>query len=644
MRFASAGALVLLLLSSVTPAGARIAAAPAGDAPAPASPAHPRNGIVLLTIDSLRADHLGCYSAGAHATPGLDALAQSGVRFQRAYATSASTVPSTASVLTGLYPSRLGLRHDLGGRLADGVSTLAAQLGKAGWSTAAVVGTDHLDAASGLDRGFDRFDDAIQGIRKRVAALSMERRASEVVEAALVAFDALPADRPFFLWLNLHDPHFDYDPPGTRKDPAAASALYDGEILQVDGAVGALVGGLRGRGARPSYIVAGAHGEGLDDHKEEGHGVYLYETTIRVPLLIAPSSAGAAGGRVVDEPVSLVDLAPTILTLAGVAVPAGLDGVSLNRYLDEEPAANDVTGKDKKGSRRGKAGKGVKSTSPGARRLYAEAVMPLDAYGWSPLFAVIEGNRKVVHGARVEAFDLAADPAEQKPITPVPSWSAGLVSFGAPLLGRLGPGDEEKRRIMAAAEALPLPWADSPFCAEKDSRPDPRDPDRVAMNGKLFEGRTFMEQGLVGYSFQAGQAVLESDPANLSALDFVVFIGLQNRWGDMLLEPLETMQCDYPYKGVGYHYLGHFYEEESKAEKALAAFRVFAMAEPWSAEAEIDIAAALGSLGRTNEALECVARAVALGFHETKASLRDPRLAKLRKDPRYLDIVPSKTP
>jgi tetratricopeptide (TPR) repeat protein len=165
----------------------------------------------------------------------------------------------------------------------------------------------------------------------------------------------------------------------------------------------------------------------------------------------------------------------------------------------------------------------------------------------------------------------------------------------------------------------------------------------MALNGKLFEGRVFMEQGLVGYSYLDGQAALESDPANLSALDFVVFIGLRNRWGDMLLEPLETMQCDYPYKGVGYHYLGHLYEEDAKAEKALAAFRVFAMAEPWSAEAELDIAAALDSLGRTNEALEHVVKAVALGFHETKASLRDPRLAKLRKDPRYLDIVPQKT-
>ena len=641
MRFSRA--LVLLLLSGLTPVGAAVAPVLADDAPAAAPPAHPRNGIVLVTVDSLRADHLGCYSAGAHATPGLDALAQGGVRFQRAYATSASTVPSTASVLTGLYPSRLGLRHDLGGRLADGVSTLAAQLGKAGWSTVAVVGTYHLDTTSGLNRGFDHFDDAIEGIRKRAVGLSLERRASEVVEAALVAFDALPADRPFFLWLNMHDPHFDYAPPLAQKDATPPPSPYDGEILQVDGAIGALVGGLRGRGAHPSYIVAGAHGEGLDDHKEEGHGVYLYETTIRVPLLIAPSSTGAARGRVVDEPVSLVDLAPTILMLAGVPVPTGLDGVSLSRFLQEEPVAKETTVKDKKGSRHARPGKGEESTSPGARRLYAEAVMPLDAYGWSPLFAVIEGNRKIAQGARVEAFDLAVDPAEQKPITPVPSWAASLASFGTPLLGRLGPGDEDKRRIMAAAEALPLPWADSPFCAEKESHPDPRDPDRLALNGKLFEGRTYMEQGLVGGSQMAGQAVLEIEPANLSALDFVVFIGLRNRWGDMLMEPLETMQCDYPYQGVGYHYLGHLYEVDAKPEKALAAFRVFAMAEPWSAEAELDIAAALEALGRTNEALESVAKAVALGFHETKTSLRDPRLSKLRKDPRYLDIVPQKT-
>jgi arylsulfatase A-like enzyme len=609
------------------------------DNPAPPpAPSHPRNGIVLVTIDSLRADRLGCYGGGAHATPGLDALAAVGVRFQRAYATSASTVPSTASLLTGLFPSRLGVRHDLGGRLAEGVSTVASQLRSAGWSTVAVVGTDHLDTTSGLNRGFDRFDDDIQGIHKRGVFVSLERRASEVVEAALIAYDALPSDRPFFLWLNMHDPHFDYDPPAPQKDETPPPTPYDGEVRQVDSQIGALVASLRGRGAQPAYIVAGVHGEGLDDHKEVGHGAYLYDTTIRVPLVIAPPSPGTARGKVVDDPVSLVDVAPTILSLARVSVPTGLDGVSLASSLVDESTAREAND-----SRPVKSKRGRPAATQAARRLYAEAVMPHDAYGWSPLYAVIEGNRKVVQGARLEAFDLAADPKEEKPLAPVPSWAAGLAAFGTPLLGRLGPTDEDRRKIMAAAEALPLPWADSPFCAEKDSRPDPRDPDRVALNGKLFEGRVQMEQGLIGYSMLDGQAVLETDPANLTALDFVVFTGLRNHWGDMLMEPLETMQCDYPYEGVGYHYLGHLYESDGKHEKALAAFRVFAMTEPWSAEAELDIAAALGAADRANEALDHIAKAVELGFHETKNSLRDPRLAKLRRDPRYLDLVPLKS-
>jgi len=283
-------------------------------------------------------------------------------------------------------------------------------------------------------------------------------------------------------------------------------------------------------------------------------------------------------------------------------------------------------------------------TNPDADQpVYARSDFSQQAFGWSPLYAVIEGNHKVVQGARLEAFDLAADPREEKPLAPVPSWAAALTGFGKPLLGTPGPTEEDRRKIMAAAEALPLPWADSPFCAEKASRPDPRDPERVALNGKLYEGRVRQEQGLVGWSMQNGQAVLETDPANLMALDFVVFTGLRNRWGDMLMEPLETMQCDYPYEGVGYHYLGHLYETDGKPEKALASFRVFALAEPWSTEAELDIAASLGAAGRTNEALDHVAKAVELGFHETKSSLRDPRLSKLRQDPRYLDLVPLKS-
>ncbi|HYV86691.1 MAG TPA: sulfatase [Patescibacteria group bacterium] len=624
----------VLYVAVAPPVRAQDAAPPPAPSPAPS---HPRNGIVLVTVDSLRADRLGCYGGGANATPGLDALAAGGVRFSRAYATSVSTVPSTASILTGLFPSRLGLRHDLGGRLADGVVTLASQLRSAGWSTVAVVGTDHLDTTSGLNRGFDRFDDDIQGIHKRGVFLSFERRASEVVEAALIAYDALPADRPFFLWLNMHDPHFDYDPPAPGKDQPAPPTPYDGEVGQVDSQIGALVASLRGRGAQPAYVVAGAHGEGLDDHKEEGHGTYLYETTVRVPLLIALSSPGAARGKVVDDPVSLVDLAPTILTLAQATVPAGLDGVSLAPFLGDVKAAGETGG-----SRPAKSKSGRPAARP-ARRLFAEAAMPLQAYGWSPLYAVIEGNHKVVQGARLEAFDLATDPKEEKPLAPVPSWAASLTGFGTPLLGRLGPTDEDRRKIMAAAQALPLPWADSPFCAEKDSRPDPRDPERVALNGKLYEGRVRQEQGLVGWSMQNGQAVLETDPANLMGLDFVVFTGLRNRWGDMLMEMLETMQCDYPYEGVGYHYLGHLYESDRKPEKALAAFRVFALAEPWSTEAELDVAASLGAAGRINEALDHVAKAVELGFHETKSSLRDPRLSKLRQDPRYVDLVPLKS-
>jgi hypothetical protein len=601
-----------------------------------------------VTVDSLRADHLGCYTGGARSTPGFDALATAGVRFTRAYAASASTAPSTASVLTGLYPLRHGLRDDLSGMLARDTPTLAGLLKAQGFATAAIAGTIHLNSDHGFERGFDHFDEQIKGIKKLVVLTSKERRAAEVVDAGLKALDALPVDRPAFLWLSLHDPHFDYEAPEPQKTQFTSNP-YDGEVAYTDTQITALAEGLHRRDpeGRMTLVIAGTHGEGLGEHQETGHGTYLYESTIRVPLIVVPGGPGGARGTTVNLPVSLVDLAPTLLDLSGLEVPKGFDGLSLAALVrqaapDKVDAAAGRDSRAKRSKKKAKDDGAASASGPGPdRRLFVEAMAPRLVYGWSALYAVIQGNHKVVQGARLEAFDLAADPGEAKPLAEPPAWAAEMAAAGAPLLGPLDPPEARRRAILDAADSLDLPWADSPFCVPKMNFPDPRDPDRVALNERLFMMRIESEQGIVGTAAKRAQEVLPADPANLTALDLEIVLGLRNHWGDMLLDPLETLQCNYPYQGIGYHYLGHFYLTKSDHEKALKVFTVFAMVEPWADEGEYDIACELAALDRKDEAFDHLRKSIGLGGHDFDFMRKDPRLMKLRGDPRFEDVLGS---
>jgi len=638
-RHAARAAAMAAFLTVVPPAiGGAVLAMEAGHPPAlmppaPIPPAPNRRGIVLMTVDSLRADRLGCYSGGASLTPAMDLLARSGIRFARAYTASVSTAPSVASLMTGLEPAGHGLRSDRGGRLNAAVTTLAENLRAAGWATAAVIGTEHLESARGLARGFDRYDEDIAGLRKLVAGRSKERRASEVAERGLAALDALPGDQPFFLWLHFYDPHYDYDPPEAQKKERP-DAPYDGEVASVDDAIGSLVRNIRGRvpGGRLTFVLAGTSGEGLGDHGEVGHGFYLHETTARVPLMIVPEVALAPAGGTDLAPASLLDVAPTLLAIAGVRPTTPLDGRVLEAVATAHWENEDAVGR----RRRDRPGKGP-------RRIYMEAAAPCLTYGWSPLVAMIEGDRKVVltPGGRVEAFDLAADPSGSRPLAKPPRWAADLAREAAGRLGSLDQPEERRQAVAAAAAATEFPWGNSPFCAEKITFPDPRDPDRVALSAILFPAWVDSEQGISGRAGKAGLQVIEKDPANLTALDLIVILGLKNRWGDMLLDPLEIMTCNYPYRSEGYHYMGHYFTQKRDMPRALEMFRIMAIADPENEEAEYDLACTLGALDRKDEAFEHLRRAIGLGAHDFDFMRRDARLVPLRGDPRFVEMIPA---
>lgn len=596
-------------------------AAPAGPSAGPPAGSPPRSNILLITVDSLRRDHVGCY-AGGSATPVIDALAARGVRFERAYAASPSTAPSIATILTGRIPSHHGLRHDRDAWVEMGTPTIATILKRAGYRTGAIPGSFHLDADRGLSAGFDLYDGDIEGVRKNFVGRSRERRADEVADRG-IKFLATAATGPFFLWLDFYDPHYDYDPPEPFKTRHAADP-YAGEVAYVDAQIGRVIGTLRDRGLMPATLIvlASSHGEGLGDRGETGHGSCLFENTIRVPLLVVPGDPADAGkGRTIGAVVGLVDLAPTILDLLGVAPPPALDGESLRPLL--EGAAPDR-----------------------ARPAFVEAVEPYEAYGWSTLFAVIDADRKVVVGQRLEAFDLAADPGEAAPLQPAPPWAAELERLGRARLGSLAIPAQLRTRIRAQIDRLALPWRDSPVCIERETWPDPRD--RMNLLDALTRARTAADQGFPGTaSSLATEKILPVDAANVTGLELAGFLTLRDGADEGLYEMLSILQCNYPYRATAYHFLGHQLQRRKADARAEVAYQIFAAIEPRSEEPFYDLAAFYASQGRKDAAFENLKKSIDRGARDLDYIQKDLRMAPLKNDPRFSGLVgpiPPKAP
>jgi arylsulfatase len=338
--------------------------------PGPATEAPPAAAhLLLVTVDTLRADHLGCYGGTLDLTPQIDALAAESVRFTAAYSPAPFTLPAVGALMTGRYPEAVGLRHNLS-RLSPGMSTLAAQLRERGFETAAVVSNPVLAARSRLDRGFDRYDAAVQERETNRAAA--ERGARATTDAALEVLSQLGAGRespaPFFLWVHYQDPHGPYTPPGAlresyleaarmapdgarelpalagwrgqggipayqfltpRREAAWYRAGYAGEVRHVDDEVGRLLRGLRERGLsnQTTIVFTADHGEALGERDYWfAHGEHLDDPAIRVPLLVR--APGLAPGRR-DETASLVDVLPTVSGLLGSSLDLTGVGVDL---------------------------------------------------------------------------------------------------------------------------------------------------------------------------------------------------------------------------------------------------------------------------------------------------------------------------
>ena len=386
----------------LTIAMAAAGAAAAGACARRSAPSLPAAGelhgasVLLVTIDTLRQDRVGVYGNRSGLTPTLDRLAADGIRYAHAYSHVPMTLPAHTSILTGLTPLHHGVRNNTAFRLDDTIPTLAERMKAAGYRTGAFVGAFVLDARFGLARGFDEYDDRLPHADRASFGFS-ERRAEEVVNRAerwilSRSAPASPSDPPvphgppgpWFAWVHLFDPHAPYDAPPAYR---AGRSPYDAEIAYADAMLGHLLDDLRSAHAldRTIIIVTADHGESLGEHGETTHGLFAYQSTVAVPLIVSGPSVHAG---VEDAPVAHADIAPTVLDLVGAPLPERLDGQSLVHV----PA--------------------------GDRPIYLEA---LDAYltrGWAPLQAVVRNGWKFIDLPDPELYDLGADAAEQRSLAP----------------------------------------------------------------------------------------------------------------------------------------------------------------------------------------------------------------------------------
>ncbi|HET7840730.1 MAG TPA: sulfatase-like hydrolase/transferase, partial [Terriglobia bacterium] len=369
--------------------------------------------MLLITIDTLRADHVGCYGDRRVQTPSMDALASSGVRFESAFSQVPITLPSHVAILTGTYPMWNGVHDFTSQPLNPNVGLLAEAFKRQGYLTAAFVSAFVLDSSWGLNRGFETYDDHFEAKQFETRNPGdIQRRGDETVDRLLEwmranATGSAPK-RPFFVWLHLYDPHSPYDPPEPYHSRFAGH-LYDGEVAFADAQLGRLFEYLQKTGLydRTLIVLLSDHGESLGDHGEAEHGFFIYNSTLHVPLIIKPPR-GAAPPHTIREPVATVDVAPTLLDLAGIRDP-------LSRQFQGASLASSVLSK----------------TSPPARPIYAETTYPRDSFGWSDLHSVSTDHYHYIEAPHAELYEWPKDSAEVKNLL------AGSAAVGAELRSQL---------------------------------------------------------------------------------------------------------------------------------------------------------------------------------------------------------------
>jgi arylsulfatase A-like enzyme/Flp pilus assembly protein TadD len=571
IRHVSTGTVLFAVLLSAGACRGR----PAGTAATPAATSSSRPDVLLVTIDTLRADALGFAGNRGVQTPVLDRLAAQGMVFRNAHAHNVVTLPSHANVLTGLLPYQHGIRDNTGFRLDPSSPTLATLLKAKGYATAAFVGAFPVDSRFGLSRGFDVYDDRYPRGLSRLDFEMPERPASQVVPAALAWWNEKRPE-PRFLWVHLYDPHAPYRPPPPFAERYRANE-YLGEVASTDAALAPLLDPFTSGAANPALVIMTAdHGEALGDHGEETHGLFAYEATLHVPLVVWFRGRVSPGSSA--ELVRHIDIAPTVLAAAGIDPPASMTGSSL-----------------------------LAAAKP--RDSYFEAFSTALNRGWAPLRGVIAEGTKFVDLPVPELYDLAGDPSEGRNLASekpdVLRRLARLLPAGSEL-GRARRPDSTPEEV-ARLRSLGYISGSAAVKARYSVADDPKN--LVSIDRQLHECVDLYQRGKLAEAIALGRTVLRERPGMEAGYENLGFL---LRRADRTDEALRVYR-EAVERGVAGEELRSHYalalSESGRAEEAVAVLRPLASStDPETLNA---LGIVLSDAGRGAEAAKTFDRALA---------------------------------
>ncbi len=550
------------------------------------------HNVLLVTIDTLRADHVGAYGSDGALTPTIDDLARSGLLFERTYAHVPLTLPSHATLMTARYPFHDGVRDNGTFRLAPGLPTLAATLKASGYRTGAFIGAFVLDARFGLNQGFDRYDDRMRGSSADLNVV--QRTADQVLAPAyewIVGARGQPpaaGNQPWFVWIHLYDPHEPYAPPEPYRS-RFASEPYDGEVAYADAALGRFVGRLRAAGAMDDtfVVITSDHGESLGEHGERTHGLFAYDATLRVPLVMwAP---GVVGPGIFSRTMRLVDVAPTITDLVGVPGMAETDGRSIRPFVAGEQPFDD----------------------PGS---YFEALNANLTRHWAPLSGLVRDRTKLIDLPIPELYDLAADPGEQRNLyAPQRDRARDLErrldaltrGAAAPAPSSVDPDAEARLRSLGYVVA-PAPASSRRYTAEDD-------PKRlVALNQALDAAADAWSRGEADGAIDTLRQVLGQRPDLTVAYDRLAFMlratGHPAEAVALLDQAARQGHADRRLLKL----LGEMAREAGDLQKSESVLREIVRSDPADVDAADSLAQTYARLGRGEESEALFKRALAL--------------------------------
>ncbi len=559
--------------------------------------------VIVITADTLRADRLGCYGGSRVATPHLDRLAASGVVFEHTTTVTPLTLPAHSSMFTGTYPMYHGVRDNGGYYLQPEHITLAEALKDQGYTTGAFVAAFVLDSRWGLDQGFDRYyDDFDLSQFETVSLDAVQRRGDEVLAEALPWMESVREKR-FFSWIHLYDPHTPYDPPEPylSQYEGVRWGRYDGEVAYLDSLVGQITEWLEKKGLDESTLVAfiGDHGESLGQHREVGHGFFIYDATVGVPFILKTPYRKLAGRRVAAQ-VRTIDLMPTLLDLIGAEIPESVQGQSLLDLCSGRREDLDLVA-------------------------YSESLYPRHHYGWSDLKSLRNGAFHFIASPEPELYDVRVDPLQEENLAPQrPDEVRRFELQLQELLGRFSmEGIDQRGPEMVdpetQAQLAALGYLGGPSKVNVDPSTPLADPkDKIELFNLIKQAGTDSSEGRVDEALTKIERVLAQDPDILEAHNILGNLYNKKDETEKAIESYqEALARDPEYKPALFS-LASTYEQLGRLEDAAAGFRRVLDIDPRDNTAGYRLATILAERKEFEPAIEALSNIVELGVERPR--------------------------